>query len=100
MTCTGCQRIRRVLGIKRRVGVDGVNPDKGLFADGLTIRQKVLHVGGALIVLYSNNLEATQAKIEQAGGNIVKPIFPFPGGRRFHFTEPSGNELAVWSEQE
>jgi hypothetical protein len=40
-----------VLGIKRRVGVDGVNPDKGLFADGLTIRQKALHVGGALIVL-------------------------------------------------
>jgi predicted enzyme related to lactoylglutathione lyase len=54
--------------------------------------------GAALIVLYSQDLEATQTKIEQAGGAIVKPIFSFPGGRRFHFTEPSGNELAVWSD--
>jgi len=54
--------------------------------------------GSALIVLYSEELEATQTKIVQAGGEIVKPIFPFPGGRRFHFTDPNGNELAVWSE--
>jgi predicted enzyme related to lactoylglutathione lyase len=55
--------------------------------------------GSALIVLYSNNLEQTKVKIEGAGGMIVKPIFSFPGGRRFHFTEPSGNELAVWSDK-
>ena len=55
--------------------------------------------GAALIVLYSEALEATMAKIEQAGGVIVKPIFSFPGGRRFHFTEPGGNELAVWSDK-
>lgn len=54
--------------------------------------------GAALIVLFSNDLESTQAKIEQAGGGIVKPIFSFPGGRRFHFVEPSGNEMAVWSD--
>ena len=54
--------------------------------------------GAALIVLYSKRLEETLAKIERAGGRIVKPIFSFPGGRRFHFTEPSGNELAVWSD--
>ncbi|WP_273150636.1 VOC family protein [Methylophaga thiooxydans] len=54
--------------------------------------------GAALLVFYSNNLEATQAKVSDAGGNIVKPIFSFPGGRRFHFTEPSGNEFAVWSD--
>ncbi|MEM9538373.1 MAG: VOC family protein [Cyanobacteria bacterium P01_E01_bin.42] len=54
--------------------------------------------GGALIVFYSRDLEATQAKIEAAGGVIVKPIFSFPGGRRFHFCEPSGNEFAVWSD--
>lgn len=53
---------------------------------------------GALIVLYSARLEATQAKVERAGGRIVKPVFAFPGGRRFQFTEPSGNELAVWSD--
>lgn len=53
--------------------------------------------GSALIVFYSEDLEGTLAKVEAAGGEVVKPIFSFPGGRRFHFTEPSGNELAVWS---
>jgi predicted enzyme related to lactoylglutathione lyase len=56
--------------------------------------------GSALIVLYSENLEQTQQKIEAAGGVIAKPISRFPGGRRFHFTEPSGNEFAAWSDQE
>ena len=54
--------------------------------------------GGALLVFYSMDLEATLDKIVSAGGTVTKPIFDFPGGRRFHFTEPSGNELAVWSE--
>jgi hypothetical protein len=53
--------------------------------------------GSALMVFYSDDLEATRAKIEQSGGRIEKPIFEFPGGRRFHFSEPSGNEFAVWS---
>ena len=55
--------------------------------------------GAALIVFYSADLSATLLKIEQAGGDIIKPIFDFPGGKRFHFTEPSGNEFAVWSDQ-
>ncbi|QDS89766.1 Glyoxalase-like domain protein [Rosistilla ulvae] len=55
--------------------------------------------GSALIVLFSDSLEATQAKVEQAGGTVIKPIFHFPGGRRFQFIEPSGNELAVWSDK-
>jgi len=55
--------------------------------------------GAALIVLYSEDLEASQAKIEAAKGIVVREIFSFPGGRRFHFTEPSGNELAVWSDR-
>ncbi|NNF68065.1 MAG: VOC family protein [Gammaproteobacteria bacterium] len=54
--------------------------------------------GSALIVFYSERLEETLKKVEEAGGEIVKPIFSFPGGRRFHFTEPSGNEFAVWGE--
>ena len=54
--------------------------------------------GGVLIVFYSKDLEGTQAKIEAAGGAILKPIFSFPGGRRFHFTDPNGNEYAVWSD--
>ena len=55
--------------------------------------------GSALIVLYSHDLEATLQKVERLGGTIVKPIFSFPGGRRFQFAEPSGNELAVWSDR-
>jgi len=55
--------------------------------------------GSALIVFYSNNLEQTQQNIEKTGGRIIKPIFGFPGGRRFHFTDPSGNEYAVWSDK-
>jgi predicted enzyme related to lactoylglutathione lyase len=54
-------------------------------------------MGGALIVLFSNSLEATVVRVQEHGGTITKPIFEFPGGRRFHFKEPSGNELAVWS---
>ncbi|MCH9638808.1 MAG: VOC family protein [Betaproteobacteria bacterium] len=54
--------------------------------------------GAALIVFFSSNLEKTLEAIENAGGIISKPIFSFPGGRRFHFIEPSGNELAVWSD--
>lgn len=55
--------------------------------------------GSVLVVIYSTNLEATVDKVELAGGTVVQEIFDFPGGRRFHFTDPSGNEYAVWSEQ-
>ena len=51
-----------------------------------------------LIVLYAHDLETMQARVVAAGGVVVKPIFSFPGGRRLHFTDPSGNELAIWSE--
>ena len=54
--------------------------------------------GGALIVFYSKELEQTQSKIENAGGSIIKPIFSFPSGRRFHFSDPNGNVYAVWSD--
>ena len=49
-----------------------------------------------LPVVYSDDLEATLEAVESAGGRIVRPIFAFPGGRRFHFADPAGNELAVW----
>ena len=71
-------------------GIDG-----GFFlSDACSSRES----GAALVVFYSNDLEATLEKIETAGGVVVKPVFSFPGGRRFHFTEPGGNEFAVWSE--
>jgi predicted enzyme related to lactoylglutathione lyase len=51
-----------------------------------------------LTVIYSNDLEATKEKVIKSGGRIIVETYEFPGGRRFHFTEPSGSELAVWSE--
>ena len=51
-----------------------------------------------LVILYAHDLEAMEAKVRAAHGPITKPIFSFPGGRRFHFQDPAGNELAVWSE--
>ena len=56
--------------------------------------------GAALLVFYSGDIAATQAKVERAGGKILKPLYAFPGGQRFHFTEPGGNEFAVWTEPE
>ena len=53
---------------------------------------------GPLIVIYAASLEGVYAEVKSAGGKIVKEIFGFPGGRRFHFSDPNGNELAVWSE--
>ena len=72
-------------------GIDG-----GFFKSNLS---STADNGAALIVFYSNDLEATKEKVKNANGVIAKPIFPFPGGRRFHFIEPSGNEFAVWSDK-
>lgn len=52
---------------------------------------------GALVILYSDDLPASQSAVEAAGGVISVPAFDFPGGRRFHFKDPSGNELGVWT---
>lgn len=73
----------------------GVGLDGGFYASDLVARTAG---GSALIVFYSETLEDTLAKVTAAGGVIVRPIYPFPGGRRFHFIEPSGNEFAVWGE--
>jgi len=55
--------------------------------------------GSVLIVLYSDTLEKTVSIVKDAGGKIIKEIFEFPGGRRFHFADPNGNEFAVWSDK-
>jgi len=71
-------------------GIDGgfYQSDKNMSSDE----------GGALVVFYSKNLEAMQSKIEDAGAKVIKEIFSFPGGRRFHFIDPNDNEFAVWSD--
>jgi predicted enzyme related to lactoylglutathione lyase len=70
-------------------------PGKDGEVGGLRLVDEVTR-GGPLVVLYSETLEASCSAVELAGGRIVKPIFEFPGGRRFQFLDPSGNELAVW----
>lgn len=78
-------------------GPDYVEFRDGRWVGGFTIATPVVR-GGALLVLYSNNLEGSERQVRARGGKVVKPIFAFPGGRRFHFLDPSGNELAVWSD--
>jgi predicted enzyme related to lactoylglutathione lyase len=56
-------------------------------------------VNGVLVVLHHENLDVIQEEIIKAGGKIVVATFSFPGGKRFQFTDPSGNELAVWSKE-
>ena len=67
-------------------------------AGGLRL-EPVVAPGGPLVILYSEDLEATIARVREAGGRITKEPFDFPGGRRFQFSDPSGNELAVWSDR-
>eukprot|EP00033_Pygsuia_biforma_P006202 GCRY01006901.1.p1 GENE.GCRY01006901.1~~GCRY01006901.1.p1 ORF type:complete len:130 (+),score=0.55 GCRY01006901.1:16-405(+) len=55
--------------------------------------------GGALLVFYSLDIKSTLEKVVNNGGTILRPIFDFPGGCRFHFMEPSGNEFAVWTDK-
>lgn len=69
--------------------------DGGFFKSDV---QSTTQSGGALIVFYSNDLEATLEKVKLHGGQICTEIFSFPGGRRFQFIEPGGNELSVWGE--
>ena len=74
----------------------GIRGDDGGEVGGMH-QIEPLRRGGPLVVLYSDDLEASLAAVRPAGGTVVKDPFSFPGGRRFHFTDPSGNELAVWS---
>lgn len=80
-------------------------PDYRAFTDGKldggfyrADQQSSTNNGAVLVVLYATDLAQTQANVVANGGTIVKAIFDFPGGRRFQFTDPNGNELAVWSD--
>ena len=70
----------------------------GRLAGGFFLSPKVDR-GGALVVIYATDLDAMLERVSGAGGKVVKSPFEFPGGRRFHFTDPGGNELAVWSDR-
>lgn len=68
----------------------------GRLAGGLTTDGPV-RPGGPLVILYSNDLAASERRVLAAGGAISRATFSFPGGSRFHFTDPDGYELAVWT---
>lgn len=72
-------------------GIDG-----GFFTSDKTVSSEN---GSVLVVFYSEHLEETRQKIEHAGGTIIRPVYSFPGGRRFHFSDPNGNEYALWSDK-
>lgn len=80
-------------GSQYRAFSDG-SMEGGVYRSELQSRTET---GAALIILFANDLEATRDRITAHGGSICKDIFPFPGGRRFQFHDPHGNELAVWS---
>jgi len=72
--------------------------DDGRMKGGFAAGSQVV-TGGPLVILYAEHLEKTLEQVTSAGGSIAKPIFEFPGGRRFHFRDPDGHELAVWSDK-
>lgn len=76
------------------ISFSGANVDGGFNGQG----DAQVSAGGVLVVLYANDLNQKLEDIKKAGGVISKSIFEFPGGKRFHFRDPNGNELAVWSE--
>jgi len=78
-------------------------PEYTAFSDGVLeggfTKGAVAGESGPLVILYSGNLEASVETVAACGGIIAKPIYAFPGGRRFHFVDPAGNHLAIWSDK-
>lgn len=72
--------------------------EDGVMSGGFHRTDKESAGGNPLVILHTGELEAVQERVIAAGGQIVAAIFSFPGGRRFHFADPDGNVLAVWSE--
>jgi predicted enzyme related to lactoylglutathione lyase len=80
-------------------GPDYASFEDGRLAGGFAKVAKAATGGGPLVVIYAADLAGMEATVRARGGAIVKEIFSYPGGRRFHFTDPSGNLLAVCSDQ-
>lgn len=78
-------------------GPDYTSFEDGRLSGGFTTMAKA--GGSPLVVLYAADLEGMLAAVKDAGAKITKEIFSFPGGRRFQFADPNGNELAVWSDR-
>jgi uncharacterized protein len=79
-------------------GIRSPHDDAAPEVGGLRLDEEV-RTGGPLVLLYSSDLDRSVQAVKEAGGQVVDGPYEFPGGRRFHFTDPSGNELGVWAEQ-
>jgi predicted enzyme related to lactoylglutathione lyase len=100
--CTDTARVKRFYGAVFGWKFEDYGPgytsfQDGRLAGGFTTDARPV-ADGVLVVLYAADLAATETKVRSAGGRIVRETFSFPGGRRFHFADPEGNVLAVWSE--
>jgi hypothetical protein len=82
-------------------GPDYVAFEDGRLSGGFYTSDKVSSVaaGAAIIIFYTEHLETLRERVIALGANIVRDIFAFPGGRRFHFAEPGGSEFAIWSDK-
>ncbi len=78
-------------------GIQALQGGTAAEVGGLRLDKEV-RSGGPLVLLYSADLDQTLSSVNDAGGKVVNGPYPFPGGRRFHFQDPSGNELGVWAE--
>jgi predicted enzyme related to lactoylglutathione lyase len=102
-TSTDIERTKRFYGAVLGWSFVDYGPDYSSFSsasagiDGGFMRGEP-NPGGPLVVLYASDLKAVEEAIVAAGGAITVPVFEFPGGRRFHFSDGAGNVLAVWSE--
>ncbi|MFG2048295.1 VOC family protein [Micromonospora sp. NPDC048935] len=79
-------------------GIRSPHGDSAPEVGGLRLDQDI-RAGGPLVLLYSHDLDRSVQAVKEAGGQVLKGPYEFPGGRRFHFTDPSGNELGAWAER-
>jgi hypothetical protein len=100
--CTDTARVKQFYGSVFGWSFEDWGPDYVAFSDsrigGGGFSKQNQPGGSPLVILYAEDLDEAARKIREHGGVIVVPTFPFPGGRRFHFADPEGNILAVWSD--
>lgn len=78
-------------------GPEYISFNDGRLDGGFRLSETAAPASGVLVVFYSDDLERDRARVEELGATISRDIFSFPGGRRFHFVDPVGTELAIWS---
>lgn len=100
---TDLARVKAFYGAAFGWSFEDWGPEYASFADGRLSggfrKADKVEAGGPLVILYAIDLEDVERRVKDAGGRIVTPTFSFPGGRRFHFADPVGNVLAVWTDQ-